>query len=351
MARLGYAALAASAFQLSGVYAFKGVHLNTLAKFSEEVVRKSVELEVGALRPHSRDLRAPPGECNWYLTSSLAAYVTDCTAMTVAIRKLAVTPEGSCNVTYNVNQAYLSENICSNTCYQPMVDTLDKMAKSGCMTDSIMETWCTDCPNGTTCVMGQCLPSCKTNADCKCENTCTSGGCMSKDQAGLSLTKLGVWGLKRGMQELCYTAPDSKNICMGQLYTALGPGVSLENICKRLEGTGCCAATSINFGTKCALSSETVTTDMGEFTVADLENLCPKQDFRTSCATSEAIPKGACVDGYIDGPDGVELPVPGASTHPHKVLCSRFFVRCTRRTPVVLSMELRLTSCCLGRGP
>lgn len=288
--------------------------LEVIAKFSEHLVKQSIAPEEprgrGLLSRLARELGASDTECNWYLTGNLATYVAECNDMNQAIRALSNTE--NCQTTFNLNQQYLSSKVCGSACFQPMLDTLGAMAKSGCMVQSVLNTWCQDCPKGTTCVSGQCLPSCQTSAQCSCNGTCSQGGCMTPDQATIGLTKLGVWGMKAGMEQLCYRPTTGQDYCAAQMYTALnGPGLSLQNVCSRLKTTGCCAATNINFGMKCALTGDVISTSMGNFTVEDLEAICPDQDFRTSCATAGTIPPKACVDGYVDTADGVPLPIPG----------------------------------------
>lgn len=271
-------------------------YFEQIAKLSDYVVQQSIAAETrgrGLLSRLSRQLVTRPsdGECSLYLYGQLASQLANCTAMNQAIRNLTSLDTTKCQTTYNIEQTFLQSRICSSSCYKPMLDTLSQMSKSGCMAQSAFAALCRDCGKGTTCVGGQCLPSCTTDADCKCNGKCTSGGCLTQEQASNNMANMGVWGLRASMEQLCFRPSAKKDYCAAQLSTALNaPGLSLVNLCSRLSGVGCCAATNIQFGMKCAMTGDVIVTPQGNYTLDDLESTCPLQDFRTPCSGAPSIP-------------------------------------------------------------
>lgn len=283
--------------------------------------------------------------CDTYLTLALGGLLTECATLARDLQSLTGTTS-ECKRVYDFSKPKL-DSLCSNKCYSVMVDALDNMAKAGCAPDGLIKTMCDQCPEDTVCVKGVCRPKCSSNHPCACDDECVDGSCRPSDQVGVQQTEMGTFGYKISLEVMCLKPPPVKPIAAKagtsdnavpavskdaqalQLVDNAAPAVEQDycftsmfgalekltpDVCDKIEATGCCAGTVLQYGLKCALANDSISVnDSAPMQLTNLIKFCPNVDFQAECANTPVYAAGQCKLGYTDGP-GVELPFPSLAS-------------------------------------
>jgi pentatricopeptide repeat protein len=341
--------LATTTSQATPLPAAGGVPVETLAQLGK-LIDATLASPVPAGGDTGREFRAlavpeSQEDCDTYLTLALGGLMTECATLAGDLQTLTSTTS-ECKRVYDFSKPKL-DSLCSNKCYSVMVEALDNMAKSGCAPDGLIKTMCDQCPEDTACVKGVCRPKCSTNHPCTCNDECVEGSCKPSDQVGVQQTEMGAFGYKISLEVMCLKPPPVKPVAVkADTVDNAGPVVSKDaqllqlvdnaaptveqgycftsmfgaleeltpDVCDKIEATGCCAATVLQYGLKCALANDSISVNNGApMPLTSLINFCPNVDFQAECANTPVYAAGQCKLGYTDGP-GVELPFPSLAS-------------------------------------
>jgi hypothetical protein len=212
---------------------------------------------------------------------------------------MSLVSENDCVTTYNFEQSKM-DKICTNTCYNKLNDVLKVMSEAQCSA-AILKQSCNECAEDEQCVGGECLKKCSTDVPCSCDDVCQDGVCQPPDEQKVEQTNMGINGFKKSMEFLCHQNPDTNGYCMAELFTVMNTA-DVSSFCDKLLPVGCCTGTIFNWATSCALTSDTIMTEAGAISKADLEAFCPEVDFDTICPNAPTLEEGECEEGYFLSP-------------------------------------------------
>jgi hypothetical protein len=258
---------------------------------------RRLEAEVMQNEHEHRRLAASDEECGIFLAASLAESMWDCFSLGNDVMSLV--NENDCQTSYDF-EATKMKRICGNKCYNKLTDVLKVMSEAQCSA-SILKQSCSECAENEQCVGGECLKKCSVDLPCDCNDVCQQGTCQPPEDEKVEQANLGINGYKKSMEYLCYQDPATDAFCMSELFTVMNTA-DVATFCDELKPIGCCTGTILNWATSCALTSDTIMTEAGPISKADLKAFCPDVDFDTSCSTAPALEEGECEEGFFLSP-------------------------------------------------
>jgi len=241
-------------------------------------------------------------ECGLYLAASLAQDVWNC--FDLASELMSLVTEVNCVDVYDFSDRKI-DSICSNECHNTLTEVFKTMSQAGC-SGAILKQGCSECSDNEVCVDDSCRPYCVTDDDCSCDDVCSFGACTNPSSTDVDKTDLGINGYKITLEYICSAADapstvakgEEPDYCFSSMYNLLND-VDANSFCDDMEGLGCCVGSVFDYMTNCATTSDSITTDAGTISLADLEGFCPNVNFRTACVSAPVIEEDACAEGYF----------------------------------------------------
>ena len=255
---------------------------------------QAINEESDAETTQHRRLQASNEECGIFLAASLAESMWDCFSLGNEVMSLV--SENECVTTYNFEQTKMKK-ICTNTCYNKLNDIFKVMSEAKCSA-AILKQSCNECADDEVCVGGDCLKKCDADTPCHCDDVCQNGACQPASENKVDQTNLGINGYKKSMEYLCYQNPETNTYCMADLFNVMNTA-DVSTFCDKLTPVGCCTGTIFQWATSCALTTDTIMTEAGPISKADLQAFCPEVDFDTICPNAPTLEEGECEEGYF----------------------------------------------------